>query len=536
MSLNVPLSVRLQTPKSDRHVTRDLHNLTFRSTAPGGFASASFSLSRPLVIAPEEIAEYGKVVVYDRRNGGTVWEGRIEDPGRSAGNNGPVWSITATGPAVYAEDRTTALIYADRRTEGWRVGIDSIASVDVTVNDESVKMSVANGTTHNAGFAGLAVYHPIAYTGHQLGRVHVPWTAGLTSSNYEVWLGTSLGTGATDNHDIQQVTSTSGTLVCSRGGSNAITAGNDTVRLRFVRQTSAFTPTNDTDWVSFSPIVMGLLVDADGNDITSGYNNNYVYAEDVVRDLLGRLLGETYDGPGASVAETFAQIDQLAYPDGASARQVLEDLMLIEPAYYWAAWETLDTGKHRFEWVEWETSVRYDASTADGFDSPAVSGEVYNAVSVRWRDGNGTSRVFRQTQSVLTLDNAGLTREAFIDVSDEAGSAANATQIAGQFLAEHQEPLNQGTLNISRPILDLHTGRAAQPWEIRPGHLIRVRDVFPRLDALNASKRDGVTVFKVAAVDFDSSSATATLELDSYPLTISRAIAELSKRRITRKR
>jgi hypothetical protein len=54
-----------------------------------------------------------------------------------------------------------------------------------------------------------------------------------------------------------------------------------------------------------------------------------------------------------------------------------------------------------------------------------------------------------------------------------------------------------------------------QPWEIRAGNLIRVRDVTPRIDSLNATDRNGVTVFRVYAVDYDASSNTATLELDS---------------------
>ena len=63
------------------------------------------------------------------------------------------------------------------------------------------------------------------------------------------------------------------------------------------------------------------------------------------------------------------------------------------------------------------------------------------------------------------------------------------------------------------------------PWEIRPGHLIRVRGIQARQDALNATSRDGETVFKVTAVDYSASSASATVELDSEPVTLSHLIA-----------
>jgi hypothetical protein len=84
--------------------------------------------------------------------------------------------------------------------------------------------------------------------------------------------------------------------------------------------------------------------------------------------------------------------------------------------------------------------------------------------------------------------------------------------------------------------MDLYTGRMVQPWEIKPGYLVRVREVLPRIDTLNATERDGVTVFKIAAVDFSAAQGAASLELDSYPMTVSHAIAQLAKTHIVRKR
>lgn len=536
MSLTVPLSVRLSSPKGDVHVTRGLHDLTFRSTAPGGFASATLTLSRSLALQPEEIADFGDVYVYDSRDGSTVWEGRLEDPGRTAGDSGEVWQITATGPSVHAQDRAISLVYVDTTMDGWNVGAQSAVSVNVTTNDDqAIQMAVSSGSTFLTGSAGLAVYHQLEYTGQTLARVTIPWTCGTASSNLELRLGTSLGTGATVAVDTDTASLTPGSLTGSRGGTNAITAGHDTVRLRFARITSDLAVTNDTVWAEFMPKVRGLMKNPDGTDIVTGYSTDTVLASDVVADLLGRLLPR-FDGPNASIEVTATAIDQLAYPDGTTAQAVMDDLMTLEPAYYWAAWESGDNGLHRFEWKSWPSVVRYEASVVDGFDSPSSAGEIYNAVSVRWRNALGVGRTTRLTQTVAALDAVGLTREAHIDLSDEAGSSANASQAAAQFLLEHQSPVNQGTLTVARPILDTDRGRYVMPWEILPGTLIRVRNVLPRVDVLNATARDGVTVFKIAAVEYNASSGTASLELDSYPLTISRAIANLSQRRVTRKR
>jgi hypothetical protein len=280
-----------------------------------------------------------------------------------------------------------------------------------------------------------------------------------------------------------------------------------------------------------------MLVDATGADITTGYSSDTILAHEVVADVVGRLLPR-YDGAAAAIATTAAfGIEQLAYPDGVTPARLLDDLMLLEPAYYWAAWERLPSGKHRFEWVAWPTSVRYEADVTDGFASVGGAADLYNSVQVRYLDAAGEIRTVRRTQTVDALTAAGLTREAYVDLGDEAGVTATQAQRAGdQWLAEHRYPPNAGTLTLGRPVIDLLTGRMAQPWEIRPGTLIRVRGVLPRVDALNQSGRDGVTVFRVVAVTYRASTAAAELELDQYPATVSRALADLQSRPVTRRR
>ena len=83
MTLPVPLTVRLVTDRADRHIEADTPRPVLPvSVVPGGFASARMTLNRPLAFQPDEIAYYADVNVYDARNGNTVWEGRLEDPGQ----------------------------------------------------------------------------------------------------------------------------------------------------------------------------------------------------------------------------------------------------------------------------------------------------------------------------------------------------------------------------------------------------------------------------------------------------------------------
>jgi hypothetical protein len=153
---------------------------------------------------------------------------------------------------------------------------------------------------------------------------------------------------------------------------------------------------------------------------------------------------------------------------------------------------------------------------------------VWNAVRVYYEDSLGQTVSVRSTSTVAALDDANLTRETKFDLVG-AGSNANATQAGEQFLAEHERPAASGTLRISRPVIDLIDGRWVQPWQIRAGELIRVRDVQPRVDALTATGRDGISVFKIASREYSTADATATLELDEYTLSTARALATTKK-------
>jgi hypothetical protein len=312
------------------------------------------------------------------------------------------------------------------------------------------------------------------------------------------------------------------------------TAGRDVPEVRIQWTGAGTTINDDVTWGAWAGLViLATRYGVDGAELLTGasYGASTVLAHQAVADLLGRLLTQ-YDGVGATIANTSYAIEQLAYPDGVTPAKVLGDLMALEPAYYWAAWEPNTAGKYRFEWSAWPTSVRYEADLVDGYESQSSADGLYNAVRVRYLDESGAVRTVRRTQSVPELTAAGITREGFLDLSDTTGSKTNAERAGDQWLADHLTPPNAGRLRIARPILDLAGGRMAHPWEIRPGALIRVRGIQPRPDALNppAQGRDGVTIFRIVSTEYRASDAAAVLELDSYSPTTARALADLARR------
>lgn len=540
MSLPIPLAVRLQTARADRHITREVRDVTIRDVVPGGFASIQIDLDRPLSLQPDEISYYGRVVVYDARNGNVVCEGRLEDPGRGNSDQGQVWRLVALGPAAHASDRTVPLIYVDKDMTRWtpaesaacpdgqvRVGDDQL----IFPGEPSMVMQMPQGTPVVSTTYIDRAYMPIARAGQKLARVDWRWITGRTTTSLRVQEYARNTATWTTTYSLSR----DGAASTAGGGSSPTligtnwTAGKDAVDVRLAWTGANATVGDDVTWGAWA----GLAVQATRYDKTgaemltaASYPANTVLASDVVADLLGRLL-TAYDGANATIDTTAYAIEQLAYPDGVTAAAVLADLMRLEPSYYWAAWESNAAGRYRFEWKAWPSTVRYEADVVDGFDSPGSADGLYNAVRVRYRDSAGEIRTVRRTQVVPELDAVGLTREGSIDVGDVMGRL-DAIQAGDQWLAEHLHAPNAGSLTVCRPVLDLQTGRMVQPWEIRAGNLIRVRGVLPRIDALNATSRDGVTVFRIVEKTYQASRGAAVLSLDSYPATAARALAAVA--------
>lgn len=524
----LPITVRIRTGNRDHHITRDLRSLKFRSVAPGGFAWIQCSLDRPLAWQPDDVDYYAHIWVYDRRSAAVLCEGRVEDPQRSLTGDGQVWSLTAVGPSAHARDRTIPLVYVDRSTDSWghdpfrEPHITAESAVDDT-DGPTLRIAPPSGVTATVTPKGGLAYRRLAVAGAGQSVARFSFTAAAGENDTDWKQETVVRPSTVDAGDLatQRSFSTTPAAQAAVVGTD-FTAGYPVIEVRIRRFTSTVTASDDT-WAEFRvPVVRALLKDAAGADITTGYTADTILGSEVVADLLGRLL-PAYDGPGATVAATSYEITDFSFPDGVCAADVLAALMALEPEFTWGAWESNKDGRHRFEWKPWPTAVRYETEAGNGFESPGSAGELFNSVRVFYDDPSGLRRCLQRTQTVDVLDAAGLVRDAVIDV--QTRTAAEAERAGDAFLAEHATPPNAGTLTVSTPVRDIVQGCLVMPWEIVPGELIRVRGVRPQADVLNAAGRDGVTVFRIAAVEFDSDSVSSRLDLDSYPVSVAAALS-----------
>lgn len=539
MSLRVPISVRLINQRGDRRITRQLRDVSYDAGAPGGFKSAQMSLDRPIDYRPDELTPYTKCVIEETRNGGVLWDGRLDDPGRSVGGSGQIWELTAVGGAAHAHDRTLPHVFVDKLPDEWKPATASAKYIETSETDsngeDAIQQKAPEGTTWTQNDYGEVVYRRLPDTGQRLARIVADWDSATSTPNNTIEIGVSVGVSdfsaivdwavwdGIGGNLIGVITTdwSAGTqydvpyVLALRGGATVV-VGN-----------------NAAQW--FLPVVRTVLYSKSGSERTaaSNYSSNTVRAYEVIEDLLGRILTE-FDGAGALVETDTFDVDQWAYRQAVDSAQVLADAMVFHPGKRWLAWERNESGKYEFEWASWPTStVRYEVPVIDGFDSPGSTADLVNYVNVLYIGGQGRPRHRRRTQTVELLDTAGVTggqliREAYIDLAEGAGSEANAIRAGDEHLAEHAFPASGATITIARPVLDRQTGRILMPWELprhMPGHLIKALGVQSTRDVLNATGRDGETVYRITDVSFNAESAVAICSLDGAPATLGHAVA-----------
>lgn len=528
------LAVCLSTAQRYMRVTQQVESLDFRSVAPGGFASASISLHRPLNLTPAELAYYGRLFIY-APNGNVVWEGRVEDLGRGSDAGGQVWSVNAVGPMAHAKDTTIPLVYQDVDLGSWQQAPDSppwmnTQQINTTGFGPGIQMTVPRDTVVPVGFYPGWMHHAVGDAGQNVAVVVFHYGEDVTDSNWkwELLLGVDDGdiTGSVLRfHQFTAGSSAGAQIVVTTD----FTVGNKYPYLRLERGNSTVTVANDGTTASFTNIIVrSTMFNRFGGEIVDpAFYALTLNASYVVADLLGRLLPK-FDATSAVIDNVTADYvfpAQLAYPNGTTADQVLGDLMTVMPSYYWAAWESTGAG-YRFEWKPWPTSIRYDATPLDGFASPGSAADLYDSVSVRWLDPTGRQRSTLRTLPNATLTAAALSRRAQVDLGSAVTGAGAAQQAGDQFLQQNAAPPNAGTLTVARPIFDRQLGHTVMPWDIKPGYLIRVKGVAPTVAA--DSTRDGISTFRIVSVSYSDSAHAAVLELDSPSPSFTNTIAALS--------
>lgn len=548
----VPLQLRVLLPQFDEDGSPGqpdravvfgsdlLEDIGFRDDEHG-FANLRCRVRRDLHREYPELAALNRIELYDTRNATLVWEGRLDAPGRTT-EDGGAFEVTAVGPQSLTTDKTIPVVYIDSRLEPWeqadtlvspyaRYQVEDVSS-DVTWRDRQ-RWEFPRGMTLNNLDRSVARYPLLTQTRQRVGRFEIGLTGYRSLAEMRMQIvGRKAGLLAGADQVLADVAITTSEKVLWTDDLYRISDGFEyfvpEVRLMWTGLDGVEVRDDVSVMRGRDARVQGERKYRDATDVLT-YPRSYVETSEVVEDVVGRHLAYQVTAP--SIANTTTALYQLTYEDGATARQVLDDISELEPDYRWTVWERdRATGLPTFNWGAVSSIVSLDLTTADGFSSPGSTSDVYNEVDVRWIDKRGRLKSELRGITSPLLASAGLTRRYRLDLGSQVGSQAQAQRAGDAFLAQHTQTSNNGQLRVSRPVGCLFCGRTLQPWEL-PRHavnrLIRVRELAPRVDALNSTSNDSATVFRCVEAEYDSSSNSATLTLDAYTWAVERQISLL---------
>jgi hypothetical protein len=534
------LSVRVVTPTTDRFVTDHVTDLRYRKTAPGGHHSASCRITVPRNTLPD-LGPDDRLIFYESRTGATMWEGNTDNPGVTDGPAGQSFDVSAMGGMVLASDQTEKLIWLDSSLDQWRKD-DAHPQVPSGTGDASQFPADAGTRAGDPGlFCQFTPGQPIT-TGDQTGVIYTAFAdssmtlggfagfsdGGQFDTNYQLeWLADPWVSG---DAYVTAVLDSLGYPLVAYAGSD-LPLNKTGLAFRILREAGgAHVVADDNTWGCFGEVsVLGQLVDRYGDplpmattahvDLSGAPVVAHVLASEVAEDLLGRLL--TMCDPASAVIDTTAfPIDQLAYHDGATAAQVLEDLTLFEPDFLWEILErTRATGLHRFAYRAWSTTPRYEISVRDGYVAPGGEVDLCNRIRMFWTTPKGVKRSLFVTAPVPQFDNETPPRihdAEPVTLPDGLGSAAHAERVGQRILAAKNTPPRAATATVRRPIMDRLLGRLVMPWEIEPGHLAQVAELGQSL--------------RVTETEYVDSGCEADLTLGAPTRTVEQMVAHLTRR------
>jgi hypothetical protein len=506
-------------------------DLEFTKSDRGGYISANLGVPANIRSTTMALLPGSRLSVYDA-GGRAHFQGYLELPGNSTSRNeGDVWKLGVLGTSTILSDKSAPYIGIETSLEPFYMlgratiaGTGDIGPTPDASSDEAVVLGAPGGSVLANGITSAMFYDRLAESGQQLGGFRYTRVAGKIDANYQIQTAVYGldGTPATATVIADNFTTVAGTIAAQVVTTNW-TAGADVLRLTMRRVAGgATTVADDTTWCAcYNLYLTARRLLADGSFAANAdHANPYVLAHEVITDA-AQLLTSLLDVAHADIDTSFTyQIGQLAYPDGVTLADLLSDVALLEPDLTYGVFEAGSSGTHRFKVGKYGTSVRYVASTIDGWEQPGGELSLSNELTVYYTDKRGKAQHVTVTTAVPALDQWGRVRSApRVDLGAEVGSAAAATQVANGLMAQAATFPFAGRLTVARPILDQFTGRMVMPWEIEPGYLLQVQDLMD------------TPPMRLTEMTYRDASMSAELTLGTPTYSTEELVAKLAKRR-----
>jgi len=509
------------------------NGLSFSTTMPGGFESASVSLPRDMRRFFADIGEFD-TVRWKGVGGDIAWEGRIQASPRQSGDQSSV-NVELVGWQSHLDDNTSAReIYIDSSFANWTAITSSLKAADYIAGADADDGSTVSDPTTGLPALSVGFSGPWVRT-HECKMMYDAKGIPL-SSLYYAWMRPADPTGTTasaidpaDNnwnwyvylaHDPNQTAYQIVTTLRAAGPGSGVFTPTDPahtvayVLLSYQGGGGIEAVNYALNWTFLGVVGRSGIPIAGALGQSGGIG---VLASDVVANALARWapLLDFSIGPTGTIQPTTFVIPQAAYFDPTTVSEMIKDVSKYDlldwavwegPMYYMNGW-----GQRGRNWV---SRVR-EAQLAD--TGPQVD-RIYNGVIITYADEVGTSRSVgppgantQYTDASLydpdpanPATAAGITRYT-PPLNVNTSELQGAISIGARYLEELKSSNTAGQANLIGYVEDATTGVSWPSWMVRAG------DWITFLDASDTSAR------RIVKTQYDDASKANSISLDSPP-------------------
>lgn len=498
-----------------------IEGLTYSSVNPGGDESAGFTYVRTWAFALPELAK-GMLL---RITAGldVVWQGRIEEADRSAGDAETV-AVTAYGLGTRLKDETMRQIFVDRDLSRWQ-GMSRGRQLAWLAFGNTTPADGEETFDRTGGLPAIKTGMTGAWTAAGAVAVESWYDAGpslaVASIYFDMVPSSNIGAGW--EHLILVATDD----VTSNAISQTLTSG--------AAASGYFTPSTPEQFACLrNHIVTATFAGAEGVDYFLMWRNPAVYGNHGLSPQGADPGGFTTDqivGYVLSLASGITQrrLDAQSY--------ILPHFIVTEPTHHedviaeaaavvqvdWGTWgpnSPLDNSLNGY----FDLSTQDRATShwtayrrqAEDLDLHSETATLFNAVDVAYSDAAGSAFVETRTASVPELDQMGITRTASINAGTSTQAGAQA--LGDLFLALFGgfAPA-RGSVSIAQPLRHYRRGQLSPVYMRADGSNLKLADVLPTQTLLALdSTPDRRATFPMKRVEVDLSGAVpvARVELD----------------------
>jgi hypothetical protein len=481
----------------------------FTRSANGGDETAQFTRDRP---GPAGLLAPDSRVVISTPDGQVQWTGRIGIPGDewNGGDRGPS-DVGCVGSVSELAGSLRSAPYLVRGTDkwrrAWRVASRNIwttessrrPNVDTDLDGLLITAPPGTVTTNDRAVMSFMTFED---TGFKVGGVGFGLLSGQTNTDWRsrVWVGGETGTAA---YSATASTTYAG-VSFAMDGTAGKPFGQSKLSVDWQFTGSSTTTSNENLWTIFEDVrVLAEMWLRDGTTRRTPGTTQYLYASEVVEDVVGRWLGSVIDPLLADITTGTVQIDTLDYTDGVTIRDLFDDLVAFQPGWRWRM-GTMDPTSWRAPLTvgPWPSVTRYVVPSVPGVTAsePGSESDLCDRVTVFWADPLGRRRwVTRVADRTLYPDLAGLPASGRaappVTLDGPTASAANAVAVADALLATVAKRPDAATVTIAPSVLviDMVSGAAIPADEMEPGEVVGVQALGRSVPCTEVSVDEGTT-------------------------------------------